>query len=306
MTLTSTTVGLIPGYFPPSRENYDLLISLWKWFPAFASLQWLSSFYGMGKTSLPSSRLNIPGRAAWLTMEAPGFLTLLYTFNTLSSSSSPEGDLPWQNKVLAALFVIHYTYRALLFPFLQPSMSPIHLTIWLSAFVFQVVNGIAIGGWLAGYGGGPTTSADWGKQLSGAGGGVLQFSVGIAVFYVGLVANYYHDDELREIRRRELDRQRRLARQNGQKGKGKGVDKHYEIPKAGLFKYMLYPHYFVEWVEWFGFWMAAGWGCVPARCFLVNEVTSMLPRAVKGKKWYIEKFGEEKIGKKWAVIPGVW
>lgn len=69
---------------------------------------------------------------------------------------------------------------------------------------------------------------------------------------------------------------------------------------------MLYPHYFCEWVEWSGFWLAAGWGCVPARAFLINELFTMLPRAVNGKKWYVEKFGEEKIRKKWAVIPGVW
>ncbi|VUC30195.1 unnamed protein product [Clonostachys rosea] len=31
----------------------------------------------------------------------------------------------------------------------------------------------------------------------------------------------------------------------------------------------------------------------------------MLPRAVSGKRWYAEKFGEEKVAKKWAVIPGV-
>jgi hypothetical protein len=59
-------------------------------------------------------------------------------------------------------------------------------------------------------------------------------------------------------------------------------------------------------VEWFGFWMAAGWGCVPARCFFVNEIAAMLPRAVSGRKWYVEKFGEEKIRGRWAVIPGVW
>jgi steroid 5-alpha reductase family enzyme len=133
----------------------------------------------------------------------------------------------------------------------------------------------------------------------------LQFSVGIIIFYLGLLANYYHDDELRNIRRREMDRQARVARESGKKDT-KGVDKHYEIPQAGLFKIMLFPHYFVEWIEWFGFWVACGWGCVPARCFFVNEVASMLPRAVSGKKWYVEKFGEEKIGKKWAAIPGVW
>ncbi|KAK4157672.1 steroid 5-alpha-reductase DET2 [Chaetomidium leptoderma] len=308
----ATTTGLIPNWFPPTRENYNLIISLWQWFPLFASLQWLIPWYGMGKTSV-TSRLNLPGRIGWLTMEAPGFLTLLYHLRTLPplttsssfSSDDDDGDgggLPWQNKVLAALFVLHYTYRALLFPFLQPSMSPVHIVIWLSGLSFQLINGLAIGSWLAAYG--PTTQDEWDAQLWG--GGTGQFAVGIALFYVGLVANYYHDDELREIRRRAGRRRAAVGKGKKEGSEKGGVDKHYEIPQGGLFKVMLYPHYFVEWVEWFGFWMAAGWGCVPARCFLFNEIAAMLPRAVKGRQWYVERFGEEKIKGRWAVIPGVW
>ncbi|KAK3490409.1 ATP-dependent DNA helicase [Neurospora hispaniola] len=301
--MTTSTVGLIDNWYPPTRETYDLILSLWKWFPVAASLQWGVSWYGMGKTSV-TSRLNLPGRIGWLTMEAPGFMTLVYMMRTLPAQHGfTLSDLPWQNKVLAGLFVFHYSYRALAFPFLQPSMAPIHIAIWLSALSFQIINGTLIGAWLAAYG--PTTHAAWDRQLFSSF-PTLQFTCGIALFYVGLMANFYHDDELREIRRRENRRQERLAKQNGQKGQpGKKVEKHYEIPKAGLFKVMLYPHYFCEWVEWLGFYMAAGWGCLPARCFLLNEVAAMLPRAVKGKQWYMEKFGEEKISKKWAVIPGV-
>ncbi|KAK3361075.1 3-oxo-5-alpha-steroid 4-dehydrogenase-domain-containing protein [Lasiosphaeria ovina] len=300
MTALSTTVGLVPNWYPPTRENYDLIISVWQWFPVAASLQWLISWYGMGKTSV-ASRLNLPGRVGWMTMEAPGFLSLLYMMNTLSAQHGLT-DLPWQNKVLAGLFVIHYSYRAILFPLIQPSMSPLHVLIWLFGLLFQVVNGTCIGAWLAAYG--PTTREAWAAQLSPF--PTLQFASGIALFYVGLAANYFHDDELREIRRREMARQARLAAQGKGKAKGGAAEKHYEIPQAGLFKIMLYPHYFVEWVEWLGFWIAAGWSSAPARCFLVNEIAAMLPRAVNGKQWYIEKFGADKIKKKWAVIPGVW
>ncbi|KAK4031707.1 hypothetical protein C8A01DRAFT_41844 [Parachaetomium inaequale] len=322
--MATSTTGLIPNWYPPNRENYELILSVWKWFPLAASLQWLIPWYGMGKTSV-TSRLNLPGRIGWLTMEAPGFLTLLYHLHSLPAQQPPpsshlisaeEEGLPYQNKILASLFVLHYTYRALLFPFLQPSMSPLHILIWLFGILFQVLNGLAIGSWLAAYG--PTTQAEWTAQLS-ASVPTLQFSAGLALFYLGLVANYYHDDELREIRRRAGRRARAAALKDDFKpldkddgtpqkeGRGKkGVDKHYEIPQAGLFKVVLYPHYLVEWVEWFGFWMAAGWGCVPARCFLFNEVAAMLPRAVKGRQWYVDKFGEEQVRGRWAVIPGVW
>lgn len=57
----------------------------------------------MGKTSV-ASRLNLPGRIAWITMESPGFITLLYIMKTLPMMHGID-DLPWQNRVLAGLFV---------------------------------------------------------------------------------------------------------------------------------------------------------------------------------------------------------
>ncbi|KAI5925985.1 3-oxo-5-alpha-steroid 4-dehydrogenase-domain-containing protein [Camillea tinctor] len=285
-------MAIVQDWLPASRENYDTLLWWWQFFPLVASLQWVTSWYGMGKTSV-NSILNIPGRIAWFTMEVPGFTTLLYIMTNLPAQHGIT-DLPWQNKVLAALFVIHYVYRAVLFPIIQPSMSPIHAFVWIQAIMFQLCNATCIGSWLAAYG--PTTQEEWQAQpLS-----VLRFSIGLVVFYVGLASNYFADEELREIRRTELRRQQRLEKQ------GKTINKHYEVPQNGLFRYMLFPHYFMEWVEWLGYWIAAGVGCAPARCFLLNEFFSMLPRAVAGGKWYKERFGEEKIKGKYIIIPGVY
>lgn len=192
---------------------------------------------------------------------------------------------------------MHYLYRAVVFPFIQPSMSPIHVVVCAAAMTFQVFNGTLIGSWLAAYG--PTTREAWNAQLAPF--PTLQFSVGIVLFYLGLAANYYHDEELREIRRREQRRQQRLASQP----KGGSVEKHYQIPQAGLFQYVLYPHYLVEWIEWMGFYIACGFSCLPALLFVVNEVSAMLPRAMNGRKWYVEKFGEEKLRNRKAIIPGI-
>lgn len=111
--------SLIAGWMPPSRENWELVLNISQWsFPIvsfiscivmladktqLASMQWLTDWYGMGKTSV-TSIFNIPGRVAWLTMEAPGFITLLYIMRTLPAQKGID-DLPWQNKVLAGLFV---------------------------------------------------------------------------------------------------------------------------------------------------------------------------------------------------------
>lgn len=183
---------------------------------------------------------------------------------------------------------------------MQPSMSPIHVSVAAMALCFQLFNATCLGSWLAAYG--PTTAEAWQKQSP-----LPQFVVGMLIFYMGLSANFFHDEELREIRRREMRRQERLLKE--QKGNGstpKSVEKHYQIPQAGLFKYMLFPHYFCEWIEWAGFVTAAGWTSAPALAFLVNEIFTMFPRAVNGKKWYVATFGEEKVAKKWAIVPGVW
>jgi 3-oxo-5-alpha-steroid 4-dehydrogenase 1 len=49
-----------------------------------------------------------------------------------------------------------------------------------------------------------------------------------------------------------------------------------------------------------------GGGFVPGRNFVLNEVSTMFPRAVSGKKWYLERFGSEKVGARRAIIPGLW
>ncbi|KAL5593971.1 uncharacterized protein BROUX77_007318 [Berkeleyomyces rouxiae] len=287
-------------WLPPTRANWELISTVFSiLFPVLGALQFIISWYGMGKTSV-NSLFNISGRWAWLTMEVPGFLILSYTMTVLPERLGIT-ELPWQNRVLGALFIIHYVYRAVLFPFMQPSMSPIHVLIWANAIIFQVCNGISIGAWLGGYG--PTTTEDW-TPYSWS---MIQFVVGIALFYIGLMGNFFHDEELREIRRVERRRRGRINMAGGgnMMAEDISVHKHYRVPEAMLFKWILYPHYLCEWIEWLGFWIAAGFGCVPARSFLVNEIMAMFPRAWNGKKWYEETFGEEKIRRKWVVVPGL-
>lgn len=131
--------------------------------------------------------------------------------------------------------------------------------------------------------------------------------LGMMIWALGFLANIWHDDELREIRRAAKRNAEQRAGEKGdeKKGKGKGVDKVYMIPRNGGFEYILYPHYLCEWIEWAGFWIMGGSACVPARNFLLNEIATMLPRAVRGRQWYVERFGKEKVAGKKAIIPGI-
>lgn len=233
-------------------------------------------------------------------MEAPGFITLLYIMYSLPRQIRLSHALPTTNWLLAGLFTAHYLNRALLSPLLlNPSMSPIHPLVWLSAFAFQIVNAISIGGWLGGYG--PTTEQSWAGRSSWV-------TLGAAIWAAGLLGNAYHDDKLREIRRAAMREQRQREQeqeeQQPQKGK-KGVDKVYKMPQGGLFRVILFPHYVCEWIEWAGFWMIGGSSFVPARSFLLNEITTMTPRALSGKRWYLKRFGPNEVGQRTALVPGV-
>lgn len=225
-------------------------------------------------------------------MESPGFLTVLYCMNTIPAHEGLT-SLPFANWVMASVYTIHYIYRAILSPLiLNPSMSPIHPIVFVSALSWQIFNGLSLGGWLGGYG--PTTVHDWA-------GHAYEIEVGLMIWAFGFGMNIFHDDDLREIRRAALRRQREQAKKDGKPIEG--VNKFYMMPKNGLFHLVLYAHFFCEWIEWAGFWMVGGLHCVPARSFLFNEIASMLPRALQGKKWYVEKFGKERVGKRKAIIP---
>lgn len=260
----------------------------------------------MGKTSTVS-RLNVPGKLAWMIMELPGPFLMAYMMYNLPKELGLT-SLPWENLVLAGIFMIHYSYRAVIAPLINPSMSPIHPLIILIGWLFQYLNAVSIAGWLGGYG--HTTRTSWHSSsgnisiTTGA-----RMELGFIIWALGFAGTIWHDDELREIRRAAARKQKRIdaAAPKGEvvKEKKNGVDKVYMLPQNGLFNFVLSPHYFCEWIEWTGFWIMCGSDCAPARNFVLNEVATMLPRALQTRRWYVERFGKEKVGNRKAVIPGI-
>ncbi|KAI9930891.1 hypothetical protein ASPWEDRAFT_23231 [Aspergillus wentii DTO 134E9] len=114
-------------------------------------------------------------------------------------------------------------------------------------------------------------------------------------------------------------------------------------PCQGVFRSILYPNYAFEWIEWLGFILVgtaifparlpsaissspsystppfrlAPWLVpaavlaekfnvplsLPGLLFLVNEISTMLPNARWGRKWYVERFGEKAVGGRGAAVP---
>ncbi|KAF8545034.1 3-oxo-5-alpha-steroid 4-dehydrogenase-domain-containing protein [Trichophaea hybrida] len=275
------------GIVPLTHQNWSLILRYWGYFTLVAPIQLLSDFYPVGKTSI-SSIFNIHGKTAWILQELVSPATLLFTI--YSNPTRAGNALPKSHIWLTTLYCTHYFHRSVLSPLWNPSMSPSHAIVFVLAIAFNLVNGSAIGGWLGGYGSAEEVP-------------LWQVAVGSAMFLLGLWGNAYHEEILRDIRRdgnKVKDGETAVMSEDGKRV--------YKIPQGGLFAYCWFPHYFSEWVEWTGF-MIAGGGPVnflPAAMFVVNEIATMGPRALQGKRWYEKKFGDKAPRDRKAVVPGVF
>lgn len=277
----------------------------------------------MGKTSITSKSIfNLPGRYAWSIAEAVGPLNLIFILYTLPNKLYPLASnattvsprtglfgtgLPITHEIMGLLYVLHYINRAGITPlFKAPSMSPIFISVSLMMALFQFMNSSSLGGWICYNAQQQISSLSSSKvdaQL------ISPLSVlGMILFVGGLAGNIAAEWHLFDLR---IGAAKRKA-----KSEGKAIvtyDKVYVVPEAkGLFKYVLFPHYSLEWLEWTGYWILGGawglgwsWQVSAALMFLINELCSMTPRAYHGVGWYEQKFGKRAVAGRKAVLPGV-
>ncbi|OGE50311.1 hypothetical protein PENARI_c017G08646 [Penicillium arizonense] len=341
--------------YPPTPAVYTSILNIFQYFPLVTVFQWLLSWHPAGKTS-NNSIFNIPGRIAWCAMEIIGPINLIYNLMLPSPSSPSIGDLPWPNVLVAGLYCTHYFNRSIISPFFSaPSMSPIHPFVMTSAMLFNWFNSSCLAGWLRGYTilTTPSFSADGRNGQSRP--AIVNYipTVGVILFAIGMAGNIYSETALFRFRREETEK--RLAKKSddaktgttaGENDGGSSRNKFHKVyvipPCRGVFRYILYPHYAFEWLEWVGFALAgtavlslstvpdhapsaavapplrlapwlipATWAAdkfslplpLPAIIFVVNAVTNMLPHARWGRKWYVEKFGEKGVAGRGAVVP---
>jgi len=224
----------------------------------------------------------------------------------LAFGTSPPLGIENPSAVLACLFLVHYLNRAILSPLRTPSRSKSHAIVTLAGIMFNIVNGSLLGAYLSSPEG--LAYLSWAYQRP-------CFWLGVFMWGAGLVGNIVHDEILLNIRRKKQAEDAKKTPEQLANEKKKG--EHYAIPHGLLYKYISYPNYFCEWIEWLGFALAAspfpsfeGWGAfmatvAPPFLFLVAEVFTMIPRAVKGHQWYHDKFPNYPKERK-AVVPFVF
>lgn len=241
----------------------------------FVALFYFKAGYGYLSTSKWGPKIS--NKAAWVIMEAPAFIFLLYQTINFAASGVETGNSRTVLYIMAGLFLLHYFQRSFIFPFLMRGKSKMPIAIMLMGLTFNTLNAYLIGGWL--YGQAPAgmygTHWLWSPQ----------FIIGAVVFFTGMAINLHSDHIIRNLRK-------------------PGDTKHY-IPRKGLYKYVTSANYFGEFTEWVGYailtWSPAG------LLFAAWTFANLAPRAKSLTAKYEEEFGEEyKSLKKKHIIPFIW
>ena len=163
------------------------------------------------------------------------------------------------------LWIIHYFNRTIIFPFrIKTKGKKMPLAIVLSAFFFNIVNGLINGYFLS--------------NINFHSVSIFLIS-GFLLFVLGLYINISSDNKLIKLRK---------------------IKKGYFVPKGGLFKYISCPNFFGEILEWFGFALMTF--NIGSLSFFIWTCCNLIPRALAHHTWYKNKFNEYPKERK-AILP---
>jgi len=241
----------------------------------FICLFFLKAGYGYLSTSNWGPKIS--NKLAWVLMEAPSFLFLLYYTLRYAASGVEAANCNAVLYAIAALFLLHYFQRSFIFPLLLRGKSKMPVAIMAMGMVFNTVNSWFIGKWLFEVAPSGYYTADWFTDP--------RFIIGTVIFFLGMGINLHSDHVIRNLRK-------------------PGDTKHY-IPTGGMYRYVTSANYFGEIVEWIGFAILSWSPC--GILFAFWSYCNLAPRSKSLTEKYIAEFGEAytKLGKK-NLIPFIW
>ena len=240
---------------------------LWSWIGLAAAILVLLLFISApyGRHARAGWGPLYQARLSWVLMELPALVLPIACF-----VYSGRWD-DWVGLVCLMLWVIHYGYRALIYPSLSKVPGkPVPISVTLLGAGFNTINGSIQGSFL--FLGPPPHTMDW---LSDG-----RFGLGLVLFGLGFVVHCRSDAILRGLR----------------KNPGEG----YRIPHGFLFRWVSAPNYMGEMLQWLG-WAVLTWS-LAGSSFAFWTVANLLPRALSNHRWYRETFEDYPSGRK-AVLP---
>lgn len=219
----------------------------------------------------------ISNKVAWVLMEAPSFLFLLYYTLRYAFSGAVAVNSNPVLYIIAGFFLLHYFQRSFVFPLLMRGKSKMPIAVMAMGMVFNTLNSWFIGTWLFSLAPAGTYEISWLWSP--------QFIIGTILFFTGMGINLHSDHVIRHLRK-------------------PGDTKHY-IPRKGFYKYVTSANYFGEFTEWVGFAILSWSLC--GVLFAFWTFCNLAPRSKSLTEKYIAEFGEEysSLNKK-NMIPFIW
>lgn len=235
--------------------NFLLLLMSILALVVFVALFFVDAGYGKLRSGAWGPAIN--NKVAWVLMECPVFLVMLYLWGM---SDRRFDTVPF---IFFLLFEMHYFQRSFIFPLLLKGNSKMPIAIVLMGVVFNIVNGYIQGHWIFYLSPEGMYSAEWLTSW--------QFIVGTIIFLSGFIINMHSDSVIRHLRK-------------------PGDTKHY-LPRKGMYRFVTSANYFGEIIEWMGFailtWSAAG------AVFLWWTFANLVPRSNSIYKKYKAEFPGE-------------
>ena len=234
----------------------------------FIALYFVKAGYGIFRTKHWGFSIN--NKVAWVLMEAPVFIVMLYMWTSNGASTALPAFLAF------LLFELHYFQRSFVFPLMMKGNSRMPIAIMAMGIVFNVINGLLIGTSLFVFP--PSQFNEGAVYLTHP-----TVIAGIIVFFCGMGINIHSDHVIRHLRQ-------------------PGDTRHY-LPQKGFYRYVTSANYFGELVEWTGF--ALFCSTPAAWLFVVWTAANLVPRAAAIHKRYRKEFGDA-VGIRKRIIPFIY
>ena len=219
-----------------------------------------------GRHHQPGWGPSLPSRAAWFLMELPALLVIAWLVLDHPARTAAVAWVP------LAFWLVHYSYRTLLFPALmRPSGKTFPALLVLFAIGFNVLNGFNNANALI-------ANAASGKSLL-----TPHFLAGTLVFWTGFAIHCHADHVIRTLR--------------------KPGERAYKIPEGGLFRKVSSPHYLGEILQWAG-WAILTWS-LAGLAFALFTFCNLAPRAISNHRWYRRRFADYP-GRRKVLVPGIF
>ncbi|MGB9824588.1 MAG: DUF1295 domain-containing protein [Candidatus Hydrothermia bacterium] len=245
-------------------DTFNLLLLIWTFIALFVMILLLKIPAPYGRYASRSWGPILNNRLSWLLMEAPSLVIPLYFLKFIC-----PGNLNFAVLLLILLWVVHYFYRSLIFPFLLRHKRNMPLSVVLMGASFNVINSLFNMYYLTKR---ASFHPSWVRDP--------RFIFGLMVFVAGFLSHFESDRILRGLR-----------------SKSEG---DYQIPKGWLFEYVSCPNYFGEILEWTG-WAIASWS-LAGLSFAIWTFANLAPRALSYHRWYKENFEDYPENRR-ALIP---